>query len=124
MAYTFNHIHLRSPDIEATAAWYQRMFDAELTRTTANNLPRIDVSFGGVRILISPATPEVNPAAVVPCQGIDHFAFAVTGIDAVFADLKRRGAEFTREITQLAPNLRVCFLRAPEGVSIEVLERT
>jgi lactoylglutathione lyase len=48
----------------------------------------------------------------------------VSGIDAVVADLKAKGVEFTREPTTVRPGVRVAFLHAPQGVSIELLERT
>ncbi|MGA3141152.1 MAG: VOC family protein, partial [Xanthobacteraceae bacterium] len=35
-----------------------------------------------------------------------------------------KGAEFTMEPTTVRPGVRVCFLRAPEGVSVELLERS
>jgi len=47
----------------------------------------------------------------------------VTGIDAIAADLKAKGVEFTREPTTIRPGVRVCFIRGPEGVSIELLDR-
>ena len=31
--FTYDHIHLRSPDPEATARYYERMFGAEVIRT-------------------------------------------------------------------------------------------
>ena len=40
------------------------------------------------------------------------------------ADLKKKGVEFTREPTTMRPGVRVCFIRAPEGVSIELLDRS
>jgi lactoylglutathione lyase len=47
----------------------------------------------------------------------------VSGIDAVVAELKAKGAEFSREPTTVRPGVRVAFLRAPQGVSIELLDR-
>jgi catechol 2,3-dioxygenase-like lactoylglutathione lyase family enzyme len=47
----------------------------------------------------------------------------VSNIDAVVAELKAKGAEFTREPTTVRPGVRVAFLRGPEGVSIELLDR-
>jgi catechol 2,3-dioxygenase-like lactoylglutathione lyase family enzyme len=47
----------------------------------------------------------------------------VSGIDALVAELKAKGVEFTREPTTVRPGVRVAFLRAPEGVSIELLDR-
>jgi lactoylglutathione lyase len=31
--------------------------------------------------------------------------------------------EFTREPTTVRPGVRICFIRGPEGVSIELLDR-
>ena len=39
-------------------------------------------------------------------------------------DLKTKGVKFTREPTTVRPGVRVCFIQAPEGVSIELLDRT
>ena len=47
----------------------------------------------------------------------------MAGIDAVAAELKGMGAEFTMEPRTVRPGLRVCFLRGPQGVSVELLER-
>ena len=32
--FTFDHVHLRTPDPEATAQWFERMFGAEIIRST------------------------------------------------------------------------------------------
>ena len=66
----------------------------------------------------------VNPPPTTPYQGLDHFGLTVSGIDAVVAELKAKGAEFTMEPTNIRPGVRIAFLRGPEGVSIELLERS
>jgi lactoylglutathione lyase len=123
--YKWDHIHLRSPDPEATATWFERMLGAEVIRTTVQGKPRIDLKLGGADIFILPVAPgdKVNPPPVTPCQGLDHFGLAVSGIDAVAAALKAKGAEFTRDVTTIRPGVRICFLRGPQGVSIELLDR-
>jgi lactoylglutathione lyase len=123
--FTYDHIHLRSPNPEATAAYYQRMFGAEVLRTPQDGKTRIDLKLGGVNIFIAPvsAGDGVNPPPTTPYQGLDHFGLSVSGIDAVVAELKAKGAVFTREPTTVRPGVRVAFLRAPEGVSIELLDR-
>ena len=123
--FTYDHIHLRSPDPEKTAAYYERMFGAEIVRSMQQGKPRIDLKLGGANIFIAPVAPGdgVNPAPTTPYQGLDHFGLTVSGIDAVVAELKAKGAEFTREPTTVRPGVRVAFLRAPEGVSIELLDR-
>jgi catechol 2,3-dioxygenase-like lactoylglutathione lyase family enzyme len=123
--FTYDHIHLRSPNPEATAAYYQNMFGAEVLRTPQDGKTRIDLKVGGMNIFIAPVTAGdgVNPAPTTPYQGLDHFGLSVSGIDAVVAELKAKGAVFTREPTTVRPGVRVAFLRAPEGVSIELLDR-
>jgi lactoylglutathione lyase len=124
--FTWDHIHLRTTNPEVTAAWYERMLGAEVIRTMQQGAPRIDLKIGGANVFIAPVTAGdgVNPPPKTPYQGLDHFGLTVTGIDAIAADLKAKGVEFTREPTTVRPGVRVCFIRAPEGVSIELLERT
>jgi lactoylglutathione lyase len=123
--YVWDHIHLRSPDPEATAAWFERMLGAQVIRSMVDGKPRIDLKLGGANVFIMPVGPgdPVNPPPVTPYQGLDHFGLAVSGVDAVAAELKAKGAEFTMEPRTIRPGLRICFLRGPQGVSIELLER-
>jgi catechol 2,3-dioxygenase-like lactoylglutathione lyase family enzyme len=123
--YTWDHIHLRSPDPEATAQWFERIFGAEIVRSMQDGAPRIDLKLGGANIFIAPvaAGEGVNPPPVTPYQGLDHFGLTVRGIDAVAAELKAKGVEFTRDPTTVRPGVRICFIRGPQGISIELLER-
>ena len=122
---TWDHIHLRSKDPEATAQWYERMLGAVVVRTMQQGKPRIDLQLGGAKVFIAQVADGdgVNPPPVTPYQGLDHFGLTVSGIDAICAELKSKGVEFTREPTTVRPGTRVAFLRAPEGVSIELLDR-
>ena len=123
--FTYDHIHIRSRDPEKTAAYYEDMFDAQIIRTMQEGKPRIDMKIGGQDVFIAPvaANSKVNPPPVTPYQGLDHFGLRVTDIDKVVADLKAKGAEFTMELNEPRPGIKICFIRGPEGVSIEVLER-
>lgn len=125
-SFAFDHIHLRSPDPEATAAFYERMFGAEVIRTMQQGKPRIDLNLGGTAVFIAPVPPDGKTAAPPrsPYQGLDHIGLTVKGIDAVAAELKAKGAEFTMDPTTIRPGVRIAFLRGPEDVSIELLERT
>ena len=85
--FTYDHIHLRSPNPEATAKYYERMFGAEVLRTMQEGKPRIDLKLGGANIFIAPVTADsgVNPPPTTPYQGLDHFGLSVSGIDAIAA---------------------------------------
>ncbi len=122
---TWDHIHLRTPDPEATAQWFERMLGARIERSTQGGQPRIDINLGGAKIFTAKVTPGdgVNAAPVTPYQGLDHFGLAVSGIDAIAADLKKKGVEFTKEPHVPRPGIKICFLRGPQGISIELLDR-
>jgi catechol 2,3-dioxygenase-like lactoylglutathione lyase family enzyme len=124
--FTWDHVHLRTTDPEAMAQWFERMLGAEVIRTMQGVAPRIDLKLGGANIFIAPvkAGDGVNSPPATPYRGLDHFGLQVTGIDAIAADLKAKGVEFTREPTTVRPGTRVCFIRGPEGVSIELLDRS
>jgi catechol 2,3-dioxygenase-like lactoylglutathione lyase family enzyme len=124
--FTWDHIHLRTANPEGMAAWFENMLGAEVLRSTQEGKPRIDLKLGSANIFIAPVGPGdgVNAAPTIPYRGLDHFGLAVSGIDAIAADLKAKGVEFTKEPTTVRPGVRICFIRAPEGVSIELLDRT
>ena len=56
--------------------------------------------------------------------GSSSVTFLVSGLDDQLAELKAKGAEFTMEPNNIRPGTRIAFLRGPEGVSIELLERS
>jgi catechol 2,3-dioxygenase-like lactoylglutathione lyase family enzyme len=118
---TWDHVHLRSPDPEATAAWLENVLGGVIVRGPG----RIDVTLGGANVFIAKAESAdgVSPPPPHPHQGLDHFGLTVKDIDAVAAEIKAKGVEFTREPTTIRPGVRVCFIRGPEGISIELLER-
>ena len=121
--FTYDHIHLRSPNPEATAQWYERMLGAEVVRTMQQGKPRIDLKLGGANVFIMAAGDEVNAPPVTPYQGLDHFGLTVKDIDAVAAEIKAKGVEFTKDPTTIRPGVRICFIRGPQGISVELLER-
>jgi catechol 2,3-dioxygenase-like lactoylglutathione lyase family enzyme len=122
---TFDHIHLRSPDPEATATWFEAMLGAQVIRTPQAGGLRIDLKIGGQNIFIAPVSPDdkVNPPPVTPVQGLDHIGFFVRDLDSLIATLKAKGVAFTTEPHNPRPGIRICFIRGPQGISIELLER-
>jgi catechol 2,3-dioxygenase-like lactoylglutathione lyase family enzyme len=123
---TWDHIHLRTKDVEGMATWLETMLGGEVVRTTQQGAARIDVKLGGANIFIAPVKDGdgTNTPPAIPYRGLDHFGLTCTGIDAIAAELKAKGVEFTREPTTVRPGTRVCFIKGPEGISIELLERT
>ena len=125
MEITFDHVHLRSPDPEATAQWFADKLGAEVIRSMQQGKPRIDMKLGGVNIFIAPvgASDDTHDAPQHPHRGLDPFGFFVKNIDAVVAALKANGVGFWQESNVPRPGIKVCFLRGPQDISIELLER-
>lgn len=124
--FAFEHIHLRSPDPEATAQFYATMFAAQVIRTPQGGTTRIDLKLGGMDIFIAAVADDgrTAPPPRSPYQGLDHIGLAVTGIDAAVAELKAKGAVFTMEPNTIRPGVRIAFLRGPQDVSIELIDRS
>jgi len=55
--------------------------------------------------------------------GIGHVAFAVDDIDAVVASLRARGAELVGEVEGYENSYRLCYVRGPEGIIVELAEQ-
>lgn len=54
--------------------------------------------------------------------GIRHIAFAVEDIDAMVARLKQKGAELFSEIQNYENIYKLCYIRGPEGIILELAE--
>jgi catechol 2,3-dioxygenase-like lactoylglutathione lyase family enzyme len=55
--------------------------------------------------------------------GIRHVAFAVEDIDAVVAGLRARGAELVGKLERYEDSYRLCYVRGPERIMIELAEQ-
>lgn len=55
--------------------------------------------------------------------GIRHITFAVEGLEALVAKLEKHGAELVGEIQNYENIYKLCYLRGPEGIILELAER-
>ena len=52
-----------------------------------------------------------------------HDIFAIDDIDAVVASLRARGAALVGEVEQYEDSYRLCYVRGPEGIIVELAEQ-
>jgi len=71
----------------------------------------------------TPPAPVGDPHAPANTPGIRHVAFAVEDIAAVVAGLRGRGAELVGELERYEDSYRLCYVRGPEGIIVELAER-
>ncbi len=124
--YTYDHIHVRTKDTEGMASFFETMFGATVLRLIqSDGAPRIDLDVNGLAIFIAAVPPaehiEANPRD--PHLGLDHFGFRVDDIDGAVADLKSKGADICVEPRTIRPGVRIAFVRGPDDVRIELLQR-
>lgn len=55
--------------------------------------------------------------------GIRHIAFAVEDIEAHVTKLKKNGAELIGEIENYENTYKLCYIRGPEGIILELAEK-
>jgi len=55
--------------------------------------------------------------------GIRHICFAVEDIEAIVAKLKKKGTELVGEIQNYQNSYKLCYLRGPEGIILELAEK-
>lgn len=53
----------------------------------------------------------------------NHIAFAVEDIESIVAKLKKKGTELFGEIQNYENAYKLCFVRGPEGIVLELAEK-
>lgn len=71
----------------------------------------------------APSAPGGNRHAPANTPGIRHLAFAVDDIDAVVASSRARGAELVGDVENYKDIYRLCYVRGPEGIIVELAEQ-
>jgi catechol 2,3-dioxygenase-like lactoylglutathione lyase family enzyme len=71
----------------------------------------------------SPSNRGDNGHAPANTPGLRHVSFAVEDIDAVVDGLRARGAELVGELERYQDSYRLCYVRGPQGIIIELAER-
>ena len=134
-AFNFDHVHIISNNPRASANWYVEMFGATITaNTVVRGAPQIFVDLGGMTILIRGQRPGEAPVAAKPIRqfedfsshdtwGTDHFGFLYRGdLEAFCDELRAKGVTFPVELKRGVSGNLLCYVAAPDGVSIELMQ--
>jgi catechol 2,3-dioxygenase-like lactoylglutathione lyase family enzyme len=71
----------------------------------------------------APTAQSAEPNAPANTPGIRHILFAVDDIDDVLARLRTHGAELVGEVVQYGGSYRLCYVRGPQGIIVELAEK-
>ena len=122
----FDHVHLVSKDPKSTAAWYAEKLGGRIVNTSEfQGAPSIVVAFKGATVIVRGQRTREQVDEKKGIQwGTDHFGFRVDGdFDGFCGDLKKNGVKFTVDPMDFGSTLRIAFIEAPDGVSIELVHR-
>jgi catechol 2,3-dioxygenase-like lactoylglutathione lyase family enzyme len=103
--------------------WVDRIVGLEGVRA---DLAMMQTPDGNARLELakfhSPSNQGDDGHAPANTPGIRHVAFVVEDIDAVVAGLRARGAELVGELERAGNSYRLCYVRGPEGIIVELAE--
>ena len=104
-------------------SWVDRVIGLDGVRAKIAMLQTLD---GDARLELSeflaPSTLGGDRHAPANTRGIRHIAFVVEDIDAVVARLRALGTEFVGEVERYEDSYRLCYVRGPEGIIVELAE--
>ena len=129
MAYANNHVHIRSLDPHATAAWYAKYFDAKIVseREVMPGTITIGMEVGGpVRLNVSSkpeGSSDQKAVAELNRLGLEHFGFDVEDLDAELEQLKDSGIRIVLPLTEVVGGTRLAYIEGPDDVLIELVQR-
>ena len=129
--YRYDHVHLRSPNPDATAKFFETMFGATAKRdvyppgTLYPGQMRVILTLGGQKVQIAPTHPHdpTAPSPSFPYYGLEHIGLTVDDVDAACEELRSKGAEIAIGPLTRSAGLRLAFVRGPEGIMVELVQR-
>jgi len=123
---SFDHVHLVAKDPQATAQWYVDKLDGQIWKSAEiRGAPQVYVNVAGAIVIVRGQRDGESVQGKAGLEwGVDHFGLRVNGDFDAFCDgLRRRGVAFDKEPTEFNLSTRIAFIAAPDGVSIELLNR-
>ncbi|PCJ23871.1 MAG: hypothetical protein COA96_10875 [SAR86 cluster bacterium] len=110
-----HHLHLSSPDPQATLEWYGENFGGS-SETWKGVLPALN--YGDILLLVSQAAGDVAPTQG---RSFDHLGWKYEDLTAAENTLKANGVVFSMDPREYR-NIRIAFAEGPDGVRIELVE--
>ncbi len=110
-------------EAEVEGSWVDRVIGLEGVRADIAMLQTRD---GQARVELSkfhaPSDGGEEGYPQANARGIRHISFAVEDLEGVVADLRARGTELVGELERYEDRFRLCYVRGPEGIIVELAE--
>ena len=116
MEFNIGHVHIKTADPKATCQYYIDNFGATLKREVPGRGFQLDLS--GLQLNITTIIDSQNHEQKL---GIEHIALQTDDYPATLARLKQNGVKILEEMN--SNGRHVCFLEAPDGAQMEIIEK-
>ncbi len=125
ISWKFDHVHVLCSDLAASEKWFIEGMGGELVRRRlVRGNATTDIRMGGVLVFLRGRRPDESLGASGPSRfGTDHIGLMTDNLYEAAAELKRRGVEFEVEPYELSSGTHVAFVKGPDAVRIELLQR-
>jgi catechol 2,3-dioxygenase-like lactoylglutathione lyase family enzyme len=121
-----DHIHVICGDVEKAVKYFKDVFEAkETSRGEIRGFPVVRVNVKGAIVALmgtAPGSSELVPGK--GSRGLDHIGFTVKDLEKTVEDMKKQGAKFSVGITAGAAGVKYAFVDGPDGIRIELIERS
>ena len=129
MHHAINHVHIRSNDAEASAAWYTEHFGAKLlsSREVMPGTITITMDTGSpVRLNISSqreGESQERAVADINRLGLEHYGFETDDIVADLVHFESAGISIVMPISDVGSGSKIAYIEGPDDVVIELVQR-
>lgn len=126
---SFFHVALKAADLDRSESFYRAHFGGEVVDrgdaadgdgATAVNHVTLEIADKLVYLFDEAPYEAAGLVEDVP-TGFLHYGFVVPDVDVAYDELNSSGIEFFMNPTTFG-DLRIAFLRDPDGVRVELLE--
>ena len=117
MPFNLHHVHLKTPDPEATAAFYVANFGATVKDRPPGRGVNLDLH--GLQLNITRINAEQNHEQH---YGIEHIAVQTDDFDGTMAALRANGVTILEELSP-GPGRQIAFVQCPDGAQMEVIKK-
>jgi catechol 2,3-dioxygenase-like lactoylglutathione lyase family enzyme len=105
-------------------AWVDRIVGLEGVRS---DIVMMQTPDGNGRLELtkfhSPPSQDGDRHAPANAPGLRHVSFEVDDVDAAVAGVRARGAELVGDLVSYENFYRLCYVRGPEGIIVELAQR-
>ena len=116
MAMEIGHVHIKTKDPKQTVQFYVDNFGATLKREVPGRGFQVDLH--GLQLNITTTIPTQNHEQHL---GIEHIALQTDDYAGTMKTLRGNGVKILKEME--SNGRHVCFLEAPDGAQMELIEK-